>query len=160
MNGNNLRTALAGTLVALATASAPATRGAADFAWLAGSWCGQLDEAFSEEIWTAPRGGLLLGLHRDTSPGRATSFEFFRIELVDGRATYLAQPGGRAPTVFELSASDARSATFVNESHDFPKRVSYERLPDGRLRARVDDGREGGRREEWTWSRCELQRGF
>lgn len=160
MDGTTLRTTLASTLIALATTGATAKPGAADFAWLAGSWCGQLDGTFSEEIWTAPRGGLLLGLHRDTSPGRATSFEFFRIELADGRATYVAQPRGRAPTAFALSASDVRSATFVNETHDFPKRVSYERLADGRLRARVDDGGEGGRREEWTWSRCELQRGF
>jgi hypothetical protein len=160
MNGTIQRASLTSLLVALATTSATATSEPPDFGWLAGAWCAELDGAFSEEVWTAPRGGMLLGVHRDTRAGRATAFEFFRIEVRGNHATYLAQPGGRPPTAFELRAAGARSASFANDQHDFPKRVTYERLADGRLQARVDDGREGGRREEWIWNRCELQRGF
>ncbi|MGH8286415.1 MAG: DUF6265 family protein [Steroidobacteraceae bacterium] len=111
-------------------------------------------------MWTAPRGGLLLGVHRDTRDGRAMGFEFLRIELRADGATYVAQPGGRAPTAFELRSSTARSAIFANEQHDFPKRIIYQRLDGSKLKARVDDGTDRGEGEEWVWSRCEPQRGF
>ena len=73
-------------------ASAPAT--AAELDWLAGHWC----NAETEELWLPEREGLLLGVNRARAGKPA--FEFLRIEIVDGKARYLAQPGGRPPTEF------------------------------------------------------------
>ena len=68
--------------VSTAPVAAPALAG--DLDWLAGHWCGVSGTTFSEEVWMAPRGGLLVGMHRDTREGRATGFEFMRIAQQDG----------------------------------------------------------------------------
>ena len=53
----------------------------------------------------APRGGLLVGMHRDTREGKATGFEFMRIAQQDGRWVLSAQPGGGAVTAFAAVAT-------------------------------------------------------
>lgn len=143
-------------VTAVARAAAPTASGEApDLAWLAGGWCGEQDGTLSEEQWLAPRAGLMLGMHRDTRAGRAIFFEFLRIELRAGGATYLAQPAGRhPPTAFELREARDRFVEFVNERHDYPRRIRYHRSGASRLDVRVDDGTDAGKAEEWTWTRC------
>ena len=68
------------------------------------------------------------------------SFEFLRIAERDGSLVYIAQPGGRPPTEFALTAISTDSATFENPTHDFPKMIRYSRRADGSLEARVSDG--------------------
>jgi hypothetical protein len=122
-----------------------------DLAWMAGRWTATIEGVQMEEIWLAPSGGLLLGMHRDVSAKR-TSFEFLRIaETKDGIA-YLAQPGGKAPTAFALAESSAHRVVFANPQHDFPKRILYW-LDAGNLCARVEG--DGGAGEEWCWSRAD-----
>jgi hypothetical protein len=147
-------------LLATVSVQGAAPAGVPDLGWLAGAWCSESNGIVSEEYWTVPRGGLLLGMHRDTRQGSKASFEFLRIELRSGGATYQAQPGGRAPTAFELHSASERSVAFRNDRHDFPKRIIYERLDTSRLRARVDDGTDTGTSEEWVWSRCADRQGL
>lgn len=136
-----------------------------DLAWLAGSWQGRAGEIEQEEVWTAPKGGMMLGLHRDVRPGGRAFFEFLRIEEQggdggDGGIVYLASPSGRSPaTPFRLVRLDDHEVTFENPEHDFPQRVIYrlERAADGgeTLVARVEgtvDGEE--RHQEWRWRRA------
>jgi hypothetical protein len=128
-----------------------ACAGAADLAWLTGTWCGDDNGTWDEETWLAPRAGSLIGAHRDTRGDVLRSFEFFRI-VEDGDAlVFWAQPGGRPAVPFRGKAS-GQSIDFVNAQHAFPKRISYSREGDT-LRARIDDGTENGRRQEWTWRR-------
>jgi hypothetical protein len=131
--------------------AAPASAG--DLDWLAGHWCGQQGKTFSEETWMAPRGGLLVGMHRDTREGKATGFEFMRIAQQDGRWVLLAQPGGAAVTAFPAERVEEGRIVFANPAHDFPKRVIYARPDADTLQARVDDGRDDGKALEWTWRR-------
>jgi hypothetical protein len=152
-----MRVLLTAALCMAVAGETPETHG--EIAWLTGAWCGEAEGTFSEEVWMAPRGGLMLGLHRDTRAGSPSEFEFLRIELEAGRVTYIAQPGGKPPTAFALRASGARSVTFANDAHDFPKRITYSRT-DATLRARVDNGSDSGTRLEWTWRRCDRQLGF
>jgi len=121
----------------------------ADLAWMSGRWAANIDGVEMEEVWSEPRGGLLLGFHRDITPKR-TSFEFFRIAETKDGIVYLAQPGGQAPTPFRLAESTANRAVFANPEHDFPKRIIYWRN-DAQLCARVEG--DGGEGEEWCWSR-------
>jgi hypothetical protein len=72
------------------------------------------------------------------------AFEFLRIVERDGTLIYIAQPDGRPPTEFRLSAITADSATFENKAHDFPKVIAYTKKPDGTLEARVSDGNQKG----------------
>lgn len=118
--------------------------------WLAGNWCSQSATDRSEEWWVEARGGLMLGMHRDTREGRAAGFEFFRIEIGDGSAVYQAQPGGRPAVPFQLVEAGTRYAVFSNPQHDFPKRLRYQRV-DTKLTATVDDGLGGDALKfEWT----------
>ena len=137
--------------VSTAWMAAPAL--ANDLDWLAGHWCGQRGKTFSEETWMAPRGGLLVGMHRDTREGRASGFEFMRIAQQDGRWVLLAQPGGGAVTAFPAESVARDRVVFANPEHDFPKRVIYSRPDADTLHARVDDGRDDGKALEWTWRR-------
>jgi hypothetical protein len=72
----------------------------------------------------------MLGLSRTIRSGKTTSFEFLRI-ATGATTSYIAQPRGRPPTTFRLTASGADWARFENPAHDFPQRIEYRRTPDG-----------------------------
>lgn len=118
-------------------------------AWLAGHW----RDGDREELWLAPRGGLMLGLNRELRTGRTAAFEYLRIEArSDGTPVYLASPGGRAATPFHLTTLGPQRAVFTSPSNDFPKMLTYWREGET-LRARADGIEDGRRAElEFTWT--------
>ena len=132
-----------------------------DLAWMAGSWASRDGGKVSEEHWTAPAGGMMLGVHRDLEGGRA-AFEFLRIEERDGKVIYLASPEGRPVTPFELIESAApgsagQRAVFANPEHDFPQRILYWR-EGGSLCAAVEGPIDGETvSERWCWSPSSLK---
>ena len=131
---------------ARAQRGAPDVRGTvAQLAWLAGTWRGGDGPVSFEERWTPPAGGAMLAVSRMLKGDRMVAFEFLRIVERDGRLIYIAQPDGRPPTEFTLTAITADSVTFENPMHDFPKMIRYTRRADGSLEARVSDG---GQRSE------------
>ena len=144
--------------------SAPAYAGPAtkhDLAgleWLAGSWSSDSADVRIEEHWAAPRGGLMVGMHRDVARGRAVSFEFLRIVDEDSTLAYLASPRGRPATRFGLERMGERMVAFSNPRHDFPQRITYWLDDAKRLHARVE-GRLGGREvaEQWCWRSASLR---
>ncbi|HEY6555574.1 MAG TPA: DUF6265 family protein [Vicinamibacteria bacterium] len=123
-------------------------------AWMAGSWQGSDGGMEMEEIWLAPKGGAMLGLHRDVAKGRMVSFEFLRIEADKEGLVYLASPLGKPATPFRLVESAKTRAVFANPAHDFPQRILYWLADDGRLHAKIE-GSQGGKpaSQEWSWSR-------
>lgn len=123
-------------------------------AWLEGTWVGEKDGVEMEEHWTAPRGGALLGVHRDVKDGRLVSYEFLRIEQTDAGIVYFASPRGKPPVPFTLVEQSERRAVFENREHDFPQRILYWLDAKGALHARIE-GPRGDRThsEEWTWTR-------
>ena len=129
----------------LAAAMTPASAEAGnDLAWLAGHWCMGDARDGTDELWLAANDGQLHGLSRTSRAGRIESFEFLRIQPLDGVVTYLAQPNGRLPTAFRLSASGANWVRFENPQHDFPQRIEYRR--DGeRLHAEIAGPGKGGK---------------
>jgi hypothetical protein len=119
-------------------------------AWMAGSWAASDGERRTEEHWTGPAGGMMLGLHRDVARGEG-SYEFLRIAETPTGVVYLASPQGREPTPFPLVEISAARAVFANPAHDFPQRILYW-LEGGDLCAAVE-GDQGGEtvREQWCW---------
>jgi hypothetical protein len=126
----------------------------ASLTWLAGTWVGQKDGVEMEEHWTAPRGGALLGLHRDVKGGRLVSYEFLRIEKTDAGVAYFASPGGKPPVPFALVEQADRRVVFENRQHDFPQRILYWLDDKQALHARIE-GPQGGTTisEEWIWTK-------
>jgi hypothetical protein len=127
-------------------------------AWMAGSWASDSAGARIEEHWTAPAGGLMVGMHRDVKPGKRAAFEFLRIAADAEGIAYLAQPGGRPVTRFPLKSAGAKSVVFEKPDHDFPKRIHYWLDEQGRLHARVE-GNMGDKEasEEWCWEPAGLK---
>ena len=137
----------------VAAPGAPATDVAA-LAWMQGSWKGEKDGVVMEELWTSPRGGAMLGLHRDVKGDRLVSWEFLRIEATSGGIVYFASPRSAPPTPFALVESGDRRVVFENKAHDFPQRILYWIDSRGSLHARIEGPQHGTTvSEEWTWSR-------
>lgn len=129
----------------LVTGSACAAESAPSLDWLGGHWCAELGDASVEELWLPPHGGMAVGLSRTRSGDRTTAFEYLRVIDLDGFPAYVAQPGGRPPTTFRMTASGARWIRFENPAHDFPQRIEYRR-DGGTLHAEIagpgEDGQE------------------
>jgi hypothetical protein len=128
----------------------------ADLAWMAGSWASQEGGKTSEEHWTKPAGGMMLGLHRDLD-GTKAAFEFLRIEESAGKVTYLASPQGKPATPFTLVETAAQRAVFANPEHDFPQRILYWR--EGESLCAAVEGPMNGETvsERWCWKPATLR---
>jgi hypothetical protein len=139
---------------AQAPSSPPAVPGRIEqLAFMAGSWSTPAGDFEIEELWMAPKGGVMLGLGRTTKLGKAVEFEFMRIEQQGATLVYLASPNGKPATPFPLAALDAASASFES-ALDFPHRITYRRNADGTLSARLEGVRDGKpAMKEWTWKR-------
>jgi hypothetical protein len=133
--------------LALPLSAAPSIH---DLRWMSGHWSATISGVEMEELWSEPKGGMLLGMHRDVRANGKASFEFFRIAETKDGIVYFAQPGGCAATPFALVEVSEGRAVFANPQHDFPQRLIYT-LRDGRLCARVEG--EGAAAEEWCWSK-------
>lgn len=135
--------------------ASPEPASIANLAWLEGAWGGTQDGVASEEHWTSPAGGGLVGMHKDVQAGKMSGFEFLRIEIdARQRICYVAMPGGKAPTSFCAVEIGERRVVFENTEHDFPQRILYWLAADGSLHARIEgplDGKQAAM--EWTWSR-------
>lgn len=126
-----------------------------ELAWMAGAWEGDDGRMQMEEHWLAPKGGTMLGLHRDLASGRTVGFEFLRIEALADGIVYVASPQGRPGTPFRLVESGAKRAVFENREHDFPQRILYWLDADGSLHARIEGPQDGKPvSQEWTWRRA------
>jgi hypothetical protein len=131
--------------VAMAQERRPAARATiADVAWLEGVWELERPTVNIEERWMPAAGGAMLGVSRTIKGDRMDAFEYLRIVEHDGGLVYVAQPNGRPPTEFVLTAVGPRTAAFENPAHDFPKMITYTLREDGTLEARISDGGERG----------------
>lgn len=142
-------------LMAAAPLAAQTPAGGVDaLAWMEGAWSGEKDGVAMEELWTSPRGGALLGLHRDVKAGRLVSWEFLRIQATDAGTFYYASPRSAPPTSFKLVETGEKRAVFENKEHDFPQRILYWVDTKGALHARIE-GPQGDKTvaEEWVWTR-------
>ncbi|MEP6767902.1 MAG: DUF6265 family protein [Acidobacteriota bacterium] len=124
-------------------------------AWMAGDWSGVDEQGVSnEERWIEPAGGMMLGVHRDITSGKATAFEFLRIESTPEGIVYFASPGGKPPTPFKMIESGDKRVVFENPQLEFPRRILYWLGKLGEMHARIE-GAGGGKAMavEWTWRR-------
>ena len=117
--------------------------------WLAGSWEGSDGTGVEmEELWTAPKGGAMLGLHRDVKDGRMASFEFMRIESGPEGLAYLASPRGRPATSFPLKESAASEGRLREPQARLP--AAHPLLAD---RRRSPPRARGGEQAAKSWAR-------
>ena len=119
-------------------------------AWLAGAWSNADGERWTEEFWTHPRGGIMIGASREGRGETLRTWESIRIlRKPDGTLAYVPMPNGGAPVEFALVRQDARSIEFANAAHDFPQRIRYWREGDT-LHAEIALI-DGGRAIQWSF---------
>ena len=143
---------IAGAAALLMAQTSPPPASIADLGWMAGRWVSETEGRWTEESWSSPRGGVMLGHSRAGRGETLREFEFLRLAAgADGALAYLAQPGGQAPTSFRLVARDGTSATFENPSHDFPQRIRYVRA--GETLTATISAIDGSNAMSWTFRR-------
>jgi hypothetical protein len=130
----------------------------ASIAWLAGEWVGDDAGVLNEERWTEPAGGMMLGVHRDISGGKAISFEFLRIQATPDGIIYWASPRGDHPTPFPVTENGEpkgeQKIVFANPDIEYPTRILYWLGKGGELHARIEGTPAGTPKfKEWVWKR-------
>lgn len=108
----------------------------ADFAWLEGKWRGDWGPRVAEQVWMAPRAGVMEGLFRVAEGDKTLVVELVSlVEQPDGIEFHLrhftpslAPWEASAPAVLNLTAVDAKKAVFENPANGEPKRVIFRRL--------------------------------
>lgn len=108
-------------------------------AFLTGCWSPEGEEAGSVEMWLAPAGESMLGVHRTVKGGKTVSREFMIIHPnVHGNLVFTALIDGQPATDFVAIPGAAGELVFENLQHDFPQRVIYRAQPPDRLAARIE----------------------
>ena len=125
----------------------------AELGWMSGRWEAAGENGrWTEESWSAPRAGIMLGHSRSGRGEALREFELLRLQAgEDGVPVYLAQPGGAPAVPFRLTAHDANSATFDNPGHDFPQRIRYQR--NGESMTATISAIDGTHAMSWTFTR-------
>jgi hypothetical protein len=134
--------AISAANLAAQTPSPTSGQAVSDLSWLAGDWqTAPGGRSQTDEHWTQPAGGSLMGLSRTVAGGRTYEFEYLRIEQRPEGIFYVAHPKARCPaTDFKMTRLTATEVVFENPAHDFPKRISYRKADDGSVVATVDAG--------------------
>ena len=137
----------------LARAAPPAAT-VEDLAWMAGRWQSAEGERWTEEQWSDPRGGAMMGFSRAGRGGEEGEYEHLRLAPGDdGVPVYLASPHGRPAIAFRLVERGETSAAFANPAHDFPQLIRYRR--DGRTMTATISAADGSRAVTWTYHRAD-----
>ncbi len=120
--------------------------------WMAGSWIEEKGAAWSEEYWTAARGGIMLGVARNGTGTRLAMWEATQIRLnKDGKLAFYAMPRGAPASEFPVVSQSGTAIIFENKAHDYPQRIRYWR--DGALLKAEISLADGSKAHGWTMQR-------
>jgi hypothetical protein len=116
----------------------------ASLSWISGDWETPATNHYSEEHWTSPAAGMLLGVSRTVAGEKTVSFEFMRIEARADGVFYVAQPQGRPGVDFKLVRNQGGEAVFENPGHaDHLSHIIYRKNADGTMAARIEGQNNG-----------------
>jgi hypothetical protein len=147
-----MKTLLGAALGLLLMGQAAPPRSIDDLAWMSGRWVVERDGRWTEEHWSAPRAGTMMGYSWSGRGETISEYEYLRLQAgEDDEIVYLAQPNGGAGVGFYLARSDAASATLENPTHDFPQRIRYART--GEVLVATISKMDGSNAMSWTYRR-------
>jgi hypothetical protein len=90
-----------------------------------------------------PSGGTMIGMSRSVAEDRTVEHEYLRIEVRGNKLAYVATPSGQAEAVFLQAEITARMVAFEAPAHDFPQRITYERMSPGSILAWIEGDVDG-----------------
>jgi hypothetical protein len=155
-----MRTVLLAALMVVLSSSSPRTRlptyqpTISDLSWLEGTWYGRIGGRDFEAHYTGVEGEQILSASKYTENSKPAGFEFERFEQRGDTLLLTPFPEGRSTASFPLAEYDAaaRRAVFENLSHDFPTRISYQRVAKDRLTILVSGPGEDGNEQVLTYA--------
>lgn len=132
-------------------ASPPTLR---DLSWLEGTWHGDVSGRDFEAHYTGPDGGQILSASKYTKEGQPAGFEFERFEQRGDTLVLTPYPEGNSSVSFPVAEYDSRKrrVVFENLGHDFPTRISYQRVAKDRLTILVSGPGEDGNEQVLTYA--------
>jgi hypothetical protein len=124
-----------------------------DLSWLEGVWRGKIGGREFEAHYTGVEGGQILSASKYTEDGKPAGFEFERFEQQGDSLLLTPFPEGKSSVSFPLIEYDpkAKRAVFENLAHDFPTRISYQRVAGNRLAILVSGPGEDGKEQVLTY---------
>ncbi len=140
-----------GSIVLLAMLPAVAAD-TVDLEWLLGCW--QTPDGNAMEVWVRDTDSSFIGFGVVTSEGAIRTYELLKIASnKEEELTYTAHPKGQAPATFTATEIGDQQVMFTNSEHDYPQRITYERIGD-ELLARTS-ALDGGRQQSFDKVKCE-----
>ena len=120
-------------------------------AWMAGCWEQVAKDEWTDECWTGPRAGSMMGSSRTGKGQTLLFFEHMRI-VADrsGALSFCAMPKGQAGGCFTKDKQTATEIVFVNAKHDYPQRISYWR--EGKYLMAETSLSDGNKPQRWRYS--------
>ena len=115
-------------------------------AWMGGCWEWRTPTLVVEEMWQAPRGGMMLGVSRTTAGDSVVAYEAIRIEARGDALAAIATPSGQPTAEFTSIEIGDSLVVFENLAHDFPQRVIYRHAPGDSMHARIEGILDGAER--------------
>lgn len=125
-------------------------------AWMAGCWEARSGDTWTEECWTAPRAGIMLGSGRSGRGDKLQSWEVMQIVRMDSadravpKMTFYGAPGAQNRTPFQWVPAKGEIVTFVNEGHDYPQRIRYWR--EGKELVAETSLKDGSKAQTWRYT--------
>lgn len=113
-----------------------------EYAWLVGSWKREFRGKEYIERWEKASSLTLEGRGFEVgAKGEEVAVsEDLVLTVMGDNVFYLPKPKeNELPVPFRLVGKQKEKLTFENASHDFPQRIEYERLKQGKLRATLSD---------------------
>lgn len=117
--------------------------------FMSGCWVFGSGDRQTEEYWTSPSGGTMMGLSRTVAGGKTTFTEYTQICELDGLLSMIVQLRLAASTsVFKLTQLSADEVVFTNPDLEYPHRLIYRHQKDGSLLGRTEGTQKGKEKSE------------
>jgi TolB protein len=107
-------------------------------AWLAGCWEQRSPNRLTMEMWMPPAGGTMMGASRTTIGGATREYEQLRLHTAGDTLIYTALPSSQRQTDFRSTSVSPTAIVFENPTHDFPRKITYRRVGEDSIVARVE----------------------
>lgn len=108
-----------------------------EFSWLAGTW--QEEGKSSFEVWKENNGFLSAESYKMKDGNKIVTEE---IKLIKKGNEFFYVPdiaGPQGPVEFKITSYGKENFTAENPAHDFPKKISYEKMDDAHIKATIGD---------------------
>jgi hypothetical protein len=119
-----------GAALSVGGAAPPARPDVASLGWMSGRWVEEKGGRWTEESWSAPRGGVMLGTGVSGKGGKADDWEYMRIAADGQSVAFWGSPRGKPAVPFRLVSASESEVAFENPKHDYPTRIGYRRSGD------------------------------